>query len=908
MPNLPRITVKVLRHGRTEVDDLTDDVLKVEWFQSISAPWQSLTVTWKATVGDSFTRVMEGDWIDFRITSASAQNTGVLSAGLLHVDSTSGGIGVSPIGGVSTQPCVFKATSWWNFLSTVNIYSVLGWTEDVGTVFSMPTWSKLISTVVTEYTAGALGKAFTDLFKQIVSKIKLPLNGTFNGQAISNILADRIWVVTDDALFNAAWKYRPVESIDIGGGSPTRIQSAMGAYENSVVDFFTGTFVPEPMLIELFPSFEPLAPQTAPGASGVQGSQSSSQNWGVTNEYFGGHHTLILRMKPFRDKPLREAAVAHVAYKHDEVERAYQWELSQLAADGNSNPDEATKAAANVRAQEAAARIDYLKTAANAKATELLDNAFEQVTWDYTTLTNIDTSLVRSMTWSRDDRNRINCSSIKLSFDEKSGIEGVLGAGLPITYDEEIARHGLRLSKPTWTYNLNISKKLRERALENKKRAAEGQKPLPIDPATSAEGGDWVTFMRTICAQFMQFYKNNHMYLKGTISLNLTEAITNEGISPVVDKVLMLRHGEGFAMSLDRKLDVIYGYCETIGHTFSIRDGGIEAASTTIEYSRGHVGVSADALSRDTLVPLREPVAPKPRTQNARGSKFDGKQTPVSTGSILIAGNDYGYTASPPGGAFRYLINYDEVGTSGYYNRKSSDFNAAIIHYDAGSVYSTAVSLKDFFQKSIDDLKPKDGTSYVSSHFGIDPNGAIYQYADLDKVVYHGGVPGYPTNAVSVGIDLICPEIKFVDTPEKVAKAKERGWVLVENPVNTVGGVASTGFKVWKWSGSKYVNETTKSALWVPSQVQLNALAILLGSLNRHVGFPLIATKVDGYDTRYNMIVLKDSEMKEIFKEKGASGKLGKGGVYHHRQIYSNRYDALGTDLYDVVNRAKNYK
>jgi hypothetical protein len=112
----------------------------------------------------------------------------------------------------------------------------------------------------------------------------------------------------------------------------------------------------------------------------------------------------------------------------------------------------------------------------------------------------------------------------------------------------------------------------------------------------------------------MQFYKNNHMYLKGTVTLNLTEAITNNGMSPVVDKVLMLRHGEAFAMAVAPKtaqLDTIYAYCETIGHSFSIRDGGIESASTTIEYSRGHVGVAKDALLTDTLVPLRDPVSVK---------------------------------------------------------------------------------------------------------------------------------------------------------------------------------------------------------------------------------------------------------------------------------------------------------
>ena len=609
MSSLPRISIKVLRHGRPEADDITNDVIKVDWLQSISAPWQSLTVTWKATVSDSFTRVMEGDWIDFRITSASAQNTGVLSAGLLHVDATAGGFGVSPIGGISTQPCTFKATSWWNFLSTVNIYSVFGWTEDVGTVFTMATWSKLLSKAISDYTVGNLGESFKIILKELLSKIKLPINFSFDGSTVGSNLSKWVAVFTEDDVFNQWFKPRPIESIDIGGGSPTRIQSAMGGYENSIVDFVTGTFVPEPMLIELFPSFEPIAPDTTPGQSGgLQGSQTSVDST-PSEMYFGGFHTLILRMKPFRDRPLREAAVSHISYRHDEVERALKWQLDQLKPE--VGPVDVR--AAELAAKSSAARVDALKTAANASTAELLSGSFERVTWDYGTFTHIDPSLVRAMTWSRDDRNRINCSSIKLSFEDQSGIEGLLGAGLPITYDEEIERHGLRVSKPTWTYSINIAKEIRERALENKKRAASGQSPLP--PAVStlkSKGGEWTAFMRSICAQFMQFYKNNHMFLKGTLSLNLTEAITNEGMSPVVDKVLMLRHGEAFAMTTPattKQLDTIYGYCETISHSFSIREGGIEAASTTVEYSRGHIGVSKDALITETFVPMRDAVA-----------------------------------------------------------------------------------------------------------------------------------------------------------------------------------------------------------------------------------------------------------------------------------------------------------
>jgi hypothetical protein len=132
----------------------------------------------------------------------------------------------------------------------------------------------------------------------------------------------------------------------------------------------------------------------------------------------------------------------------------------------------------------------------------------------------------------------------------------------------------------------------------------------------------------------MQFYKNNHMYLKGTITLNLTEALKDRNSPGLTEKVLNLQHGQPFALSLHRDMDVIFGYCESISHTFTIGDGGIEAGLTTIEYSRGHVGVAAEALRDDVEVPIRPAAQQKsstPTTSSTSTASSKNNCTVVST-------------------------------------------------------------------------------------------------------------------------------------------------------------------------------------------------------------------------------------------------------------------------------------
>jgi hypothetical protein len=591
MSNKPRISVAIHRHGRKWVDDIADQVTKVEWSQSLSAPWQSLTVTWKATVRDSFTRVVEGDWVVFRIKNGNYGTT----VALLHVDATSGGLSTTSSGGIATQACVFRATSWWNFLASVNIYSVLGWTEDVGTLLSIKSWGKILLSVTEEYAAGALAESFTKLFTELTKNIKLP-ETLFNANNKQNAsIANSVRVICDQSAIPSS-RYQ-IDSIDVAGGMPTRLASNIGAYESSIVDFLTGTYVSDPMLIELFPA--PL-PELAGDLRDETGFSLNLFN------------SLILRIKPFREVPLKDSTVAHAGYKPMNTNAAVSAAIGDALKGGPLDVTEIPIALRDIRFTADVTADQQKRTQYNAE--KFLKDNFTRKTWDRRKFAYIDPSLVRGMTWTRDDRNRVNCSSIKLSFDNQTGIEGLLSAGLPITYDEDILRHGLRVSKPTWSYMINTTKEFRDRLLENKRRRAAGQGVLlPPPPVNnSITGGEWVAFARTICAQFMQFYKNNHMYLKGTVSLNLTDALRGSETSDYVGKVLSLQHGQGFVLKVHKDMDTIVAYCESISHAFVINDGGVEAGSTTIEYSRGHIGLASEALAKDVDVPIRS--APEQQT------------------------------------------------------------------------------------------------------------------------------------------------------------------------------------------------------------------------------------------------------------------------------------------------------
>jgi hypothetical protein len=629
----PRVVVEIHRHGRDSVDDITSVVTKLEWARSLTSPWQSLTVTWKATVGDSISRVMEGDWIVLRIVSAAAGGKGVAAA-LCHVDSTSGGLSVGQMGEIYTEATTATCTSWWSLLSGVNLYSVYGWVEDIGTMLSMGTWANLIGSISSEYAVGSLGEAFKKLFKRLAA-VELPK--TLVGNRTGVTLGDVIPVVHNYGTGQQYAKTLTVESIDIGGGPPSRLSPMIGAYEATAVDILTGAFVPEGMLMELFPTFEPtveLQTSDAPPAA-----EQSIETQEYLKDFLGGWESLVLRMKPFRVRPLKESAVAWASYQHVEIEQVVFNSLK--VAFPYASEDNLLRASQAITQSgtydpaidQAIAESQNTTGTVNAAASAISDRYFNEVTWNYTTAKYVPTEIIRSLNWQRSDRSRLNCSSISLAVDATNGVEGLAPAGLPITYDTEIRRHGLRLMKPQWSFTIP------EIDNNGNSGSATGSPPRTNTSLTT----DFVAYMRTICAQMMQFYKNNHLFMSGNIGLNLTEAVRSRDNSTVFDKILSIRPGEIIALSLDRKVDTFYAYVDTIQHSFEVKDGGIETARTSVAYSRGHFGVSDDALAKEVKVPLRPAQgagSPSSRRSNRRNS---GNSTTFPAAMILTDTSKLGW-------------------------------------------------------------------------------------------------------------------------------------------------------------------------------------------------------------------------------------------------------------------------
>lgn len=559
-----RIVIEIHRHGRLEVDrDITAFVTKAVWSRSLSAPWQSLSVTWKAPLGDSFSRVLPGDWLVFRVLSSSIQ----LGAMLCRVTKIRGGTQMAGATHIST-PSSFEAVGWWAFLSKTKVFTPTGWTESTGTLFSMKDWWEKIVATDVDIFQGRIGDSLARLFR-VLAAVKLPESLT-GGTPLT--LGDVVPVVHNKETRDRFAANRVVESVDIGGGPPGYLAPTWVMSQASVGDFITGAYVPEPMLMELFPSFEPLAGQP-PSQQSFAGE--------ALYELLGGWETLIYRIKPFRTRPLRESAVAWAEYKHTETEK----QMVQALAASALSPARALARAATEAAEKFTAPT-------NTRVNLLTSAFFREVTWDYLKAVSIPLRMVRSFDAELNDERRLNCATIQLSLDGSETFTAWPQAGLPIRYDEEIRRHGLRLAMPHWTFTF-----------PPKIEAPDDQMSYAdkISPNTSV---DFLSYLRTIAAQYMQFYKNHHLYGEGSVSINFTEALNaTEGADALrIDQVLKLKPGE--ILSIDFAKEPYFAYTETIRHTFTVHDGGIESADTSISFSHGHFGVSDDVLSRAVEVPI----------------------------------------------------------------------------------------------------------------------------------------------------------------------------------------------------------------------------------------------------------------------------------------------------------------
>jgi len=912
-----RIEVKVHRHGRP-VLDITPTVTSLVWLKSISAPWQSLTVTWKATVKDAFALVSVGDWVTIRAPSPGSRgaNDG-MSLSLCHIDTIDSSV-MNSGGALQTGPITMTATSWWNLLNKTALYSPLGYTDDIGTLLSMTTWSSAVAAATGDYVVGSLGVSFQKLFS-LLAAVELP--ETLGGKK----LADIIPIVYDDTTRQKYAPDRVIESVDIGGGTPKRFTSNMGPIEATVGEILTGAFVPESLLFELFPSFEPFPASTAqptgtvtPDPPTAEASGPYSGRFAETSDFsdpnspasdgtppvnkpplraqlpeanatlaslLGGWETLIYRVKPFRTRPLRESVVAWAQYQHRGVEAEVA--ASLLDAFGFNRIKDVIDGASLLnslgfnRIKDAIVEDTQNKFAESSDV--LLNKVFEQVTWNYTTAKFIDKHHIRSVSFNRNDQTRLNASSIVLSPDPSTGIEALKQIGLPITYDEEIIRHGLRMLKPAWTFTIR-SPELKD---DSGKRL--GPLPPPADP-------NYFAYLRSICAQFMQFYKNNHLFSTGEIALNLLDATAlreKEGRT-YYEKMLYLKQGETVVLRMHNNTDLFYCYVDTIKHTFIIQDGGVEAAATVISYSRGHFGVSDDALVNSVDVPMRQATQPSKQVGIQTGQVSEAPRIKYADKPLNKPADDFGTYILVNGikepTDFNVIHSYIDLSNprlpSGVVLPRSTmaTTKLAILHYEGiNNISPSCQSLKGYFEQSY--LRYAGEASDLGSvHFAIDYNGAVWQYLDCAIVACHAGPSAIQVeldgnrispNPFSIGIGFINPtfERSAATSPPEV-RAK---WSVVSSP--------------WYTKSSKGKREQTN--FLVPTSAQLASCRQLLLALPT-VGVPItLTTSADPTEEGTNTIRrLRYDEKKQL---------LTTGGVYHHLQWEANRFDSCGVDIRSLL-------
>lgn len=627
-PSNPHLRLEIYRHGRPEVEDISDHVTHVVWEESISSPWQSLSVTWKAPLRDSFTQVLAGDWVILRMVAG-----GGYSSMLARVEKVDHGI-ASRSGTVVKDPSSFTAVGWWAFLHTVKIFShpgLLG-ADDTGTLLSLESWAQALLPNVSTGLVGRLGDALTALFQRLAA-VHLPASLTGNRKTLGELIP----VVHSEELAQtfAPRRAQPHDSVDkIGKGFlPGRIASHLNNHEITIGEMLSGTFVPDNALIELFPTFERFAPNSfarppeenassaplssAPGSFYAKAAVSSS-----LAEKLGGWPSLVYRFKPFRTRPLREVAGVWVKDKTDEAEQIL---------------DFITAGAFPKAIRSAVSKLPPSpQSEANDRIDGVLSDKFDKITWNYVNARAISQNQIRSFRCHSSDVKRVNAATFALSYDGSNGPWGQAELGIPLTYDEEIRRHGLRIVRPVWPFTVDTAQtQLDPNSAEFGTDEAKEEK-VAVEMA-----GDLITYLRTVCAQYLQFYKNNHLYGEGEVTINFRDAVLfgETETDTVGVRFFDIKPGEVISLDLTGDSAPYYAYAESVRHSFRVESMGVLSGNTSIQFSHGHFGVGEDTLAKATKVPVKRVAAGAAETEPAAVPPPVAPTTAPTTGSTPCKGS-----------------------------------------------------------------------------------------------------------------------------------------------------------------------------------------------------------------------------------------------------------------------------
>lgn len=516
----------------------------------------------------------------------------------------------APNGEFTHAPYSVLTQGWYDMLgrTKVHVFETRG-LPSVGTAFNITDWMSISSTIQGMFGQSA-GVILDYMLKQLV-RIRLPesLGGGW--------LSDEIRVVhnTETARMYAR-EFTDIESVGFGPLMPQVVQRLHEQRSTDIGSLINGMFVPEPMLIEVFPylSLGGEVQQTFSGigSSAEQDPNMSQQQQPNVNDIYaapmtklgeilGRQPVIVYRIKPFRADPLYSASVSKVSYQAENPEVGYVLDYQTRMFD----PD--------VKQQLMKARED-----ARAKGTVLLkeDGFFSQQTFKSASCVPLPWDHVTSLSRQRADTERINAATIHVappSDSQAVAVTAMDGLGLPITIDSQVESHGLRLRVSQW----------------------------PFFTPAGASSPDLAVFYRAVAAQIMQFYQNAQFFDFGSIAthfahaLKLSEDRTGPNSARTNHGVLLpdIEPGRWFRMSFNAMAggSEYFGYITSTVHTVQRTPAGNLSANTVLNFMRGHFAEEWDVLN-GAVVPLGEVDSP---SQNAvapqsGGAVLGGSNAPTS--------------------------------------------------------------------------------------------------------------------------------------------------------------------------------------------------------------------------------------------------------------------------------------
>jgi len=500
------------------------------------------------------------------------------------------------IGGALTHaPYAVMVQGWYDFLTRSKLHVNSNSNRPtVGTMFNIKDWLEIEEGIKSMY--GQPAGALLQFMVSKLMRIKLPesLGGGW--------LGDEIPVVYDaDTARTYAPEFEDIEPVEFGPLAPSLTTGFINTRSSDIGAIIASMFLFENMLVELVPYLSvggvltqytpqtqaptnansPLAQQPAANTTPVVRSQTGMTKLGRA---LGAQPVLVYRIKPFRANPLYTSAVSKIHYTPEEIEGGYLSKQLELYDDATAQE------LINARAQ-----------ARNLTTKSLFDaGRFSQQTFQRASIVPLPYSHILNISRQRSDAERLNAATINAVPPTSAAIQvtDVDYLGLPITIDNQVEEHGLRLRIAKWD----------------------------LYPPDNAVGNDVDIYYRAVAAQVMQFYQNAHLYESGSMTLHFTHTLyfvesDPRGQSTYDKGVLGMEPGRWFStmfQGMDDKAptpsDEYYGYITSVTHNLQRLTTGSLAGSTQLTFQRGHFAEMWDVL-HGANVPLGDidkPQGPQP--------------------------------------------------------------------------------------------------------------------------------------------------------------------------------------------------------------------------------------------------------------------------------------------------------